>query len=231
MQADRARRRGRPKCTPDHRQCDFIINSARQLFVKKGYGATTTEDIAAECRISKQTLYRLFPGKAALFAAVVSAHRQKWLYFPQDDDDSPIAESLAQIFMVDISDEADQERVDVIRLVLAEGRNYPELAEIQKQYGAAFSRGQLADWLERQCARGKLKSRDTMSLAQILMDMVFGAIIMKNVGDMDWPQRDQRRVHIRDCIDIFLHGVSTEETITETRSACSPMIRPWPEAE
>lgn len=205
--AETAKGRGRPKCMPDAKQCDVIVNCARGLFVKKGYGATTTEDIAAACRISKQTLYRLFPGKAALFAAVVEAHRQKWLDLPKGDDDLPLAERLAQIFMIDISDEADRERVDVIRLVLAEGRNFPELAEILTRHGAEFSRAQLADWLAKQTARGRLKPGNNAARAHILLDMVFGAIIMKNVGDMDWPAGERRRAHIRGCIDIFLHGV------------------------
>lgn len=204
---DIAKGRGRPKCMPDDVQCNLIVDCARRLFVKKGYGATTTEDIAASCRISKQTLYRLFPGKAALFAAVVKAHRQKWLDLPRDDDDLPLAETLARIFMVDISDQEDQERIDVIGLVLAEGRNFPELAEILNQHGSKFCRSQLADWLAKQIARGRLKSRDAMKMAQILIDMVFGAVIMKNVGEMDWPAGEQRRTHIRDCIDIFLNGV------------------------
>jgi TetR/AcrR family transcriptional repressor of mexJK operon len=214
-------RRGRPKCVPDNAQCDLIVNCARRLFVKKGYGATTTDDIAAECKISKQTLYRLFSGKAALFRAVVETHRQKWLALPRADDNLPMAESLAQIFMVDISDEADEERVDVIRLVLAEGRNFPELAEILKQYGSEFSRAALAGWLALQCTRGRLKPQDTVATAQILMDMVFGAIIMKNVGDMDWPAGEQRRNHVRNCIDIFLHGVCHDGGVPNLQTSTS----------
>jgi AcrR family transcriptional regulator len=202
-----ARGRGRPKCVSDDVQCDAIVNCARQLFIQKGYGATTTDDIAASCKISKHTLYRLFPGKAALFAAVVETHRQKWLDLPRDDDDVPLAETLAQIFMIDITDEADEERIAVIRLVLAEGRNYPELAEILKQYGGDYARLQLADWLARQCARGKLKPHDTTATAQILLDMVFGAIITKSLGDLEWPGGKQRRDHICNCIDVFLNGV------------------------
>lgn len=203
-----AKKRGRPKCMPDAAQSGMIVNCARQLFVKKGYGATTTDDIAAACRISKQTLYRLFPGKAALFEAVVAAHRPKWVDLPRDDDDVNLADALAQIFMVDISDQADQERVDVIRMVLAEGRNFPELVEIQKRHGVAFSRDQLAHWLARQSSLGRLKRRNMTEMAQILMDMVFGAIIMKNIGEMDWPAGAKRRIHIRECIDIFLHGLA-----------------------
>jgi AcrR family transcriptional regulator len=202
-----ARGRGRPKCVPDDVQCCAIVNCARQLFVQKGYGATTTDDIAAACKISKHTLYRLFPGKAALFAAVVETHRQKWLSLPREDDDLPLAQTLAQIFMIDISDEADRERIDVIRLVLAEGRNFPELAEILKQRGGDFSRLQLAEWLARQCARGRLRPHDTVATAQMLLDMVFGAIITKSIGDLEWPAGEQRRKHIVNCIDVFLNGV------------------------
>ena len=206
----RARTRGRPKCVPDDAQCDMIVNGARRLFVKKGYGATTTDDIAAECKISKQTLYRLFPGKSALFAAVVAALSQKCLDLPRDDDDLPLADSLARIFMADISEEAERERVEILRLVIVEGRNFPELSDILKRHGLEFSRAELADWLTRQCARGRLKAGDMTARAQMLIDMVFGAITIRNIGDLEWPGAEQRRAHIRTCIDVFLHGVCPE---------------------
>jgi TetR/AcrR family transcriptional repressor of mexJK operon len=207
----KARTRGRPKCTPDDTQCSMIVNGARRLFVKKGYGATTTEDIAAECKISKQTLYRLFPAKSALFAAVVSAISQKCLDVPCDDDDLPLADALARIFMVDISEAAEQERIEILRLVIVEGRNFPELSDILKRHALEASRAELADWLTRQCARRRLKARDNMTaLAQMLIDMVFGAITIRNIGDLEWPGTEQRRAHIHNCIDLFLHGVCPE---------------------
>ena len=160
----------------------MIVNGARRLFVKKGYGATTTDDIAAECKISKQTLYRLFPGKSALFAAVVAAISQKCLDLPRGDEDLPLANSLARIFMVDISAEAEQERLEILRLVIVEGRNFPELSDILKRHGLEVSRAELATWLTRQCARGRLKAGDMTARAQLLIDMVFGAITTKNIG-------------------------------------------------
>jgi TetR/AcrR family transcriptional regulator, mexJK operon transcriptional repressor len=146
MMEGRARTRGRPKCVPDDAQCDLIVNGARQLFVKKAYGTTTTDDIAAERKISKQTLCRLFPGKATLFAAVVAAINLKCLDLPRDDDDLPLADSLAHIFMADISEEAELERVELLRLVIVEGRNFPELSDILKRDGLEFSPADLADW-------------------------------------------------------------------------------------
>jgi len=202
-------RRGRPKAMPDETQSSQIVSRATRLFIKHGYGATTTRDIAATCKISKQTLYRLFPCKAALFAAVIEAHREQWINLPGDDE-LPLAEALAQIFRIDISDEADQERVDVIRLVLAEGRNFPELAEILIEESSGICQQQLAGWLQLQMAAGRLKPADSMKTAQILMNMVFGTVVMKHIDHMDWPGREQRRAHIRDCIQIFLHGLGED---------------------
>lgn len=206
----RARTRGRPKCVPDDTQSDMIVNGARRLFAKKGYGATTTDDIAAECKISKQTLYRLFPGKSALFVAVVAALSRKCLDLPCDDDDLPLAEALARIFMIDLSEQAERERVEILRLVIVEGRNFPELSDILKRHGLEVSRTELADWLARQCARGRLKAGDMTARAQMLIDMVFGATTLKNTGDLEWPGAEQRRAHIHNCIDVFLHGVCPE---------------------
>jgi AcrR family transcriptional regulator len=204
------RTRGRPKCLPDDAQCHMIVNNARRLFVEKGYGATTTDDIAAKCKISKQTLYRLFPAKSALFAAVVASIRQKCLDLPRDDDDLPLADSLAHIFMADISEEVEQERIEILRLVIVEGRNFPELSNILKRHGLEFSRAELADWLTRQFMRGRLKAGDMTALAQMLIDMVFGAITIRNIGELDWPGAEQRHAHIHNCIDVFLRGVCPE---------------------
>jgi TetR/AcrR family transcriptional regulator, mexJK operon transcriptional repressor len=205
--------RGRPKCVPDDVQSNIIVNCAWRLFLKKGYGATTTDDIAAACKISKQTLYRLFPAKSALFSAVVSARTWKCLDLPRDDDDLPLAETLARIFMIDMSEEADRERVEILRLVIIEGGNFPELSDILKRQGIELARADLADWLTRQCARGRIKAGDMTALAQLLMDMALGAIVLRNISNLEWPSPEQRRAHIRNCIDVFLHGVCPENKL------------------
>jgi TetR/AcrR family transcriptional regulator, mexJK operon transcriptional repressor len=44
---------------------------ARQIFVARGYQGTTMDAVAAQAHISKQSLYREYPAKDALYAAVV----------------------------------------------------------------------------------------------------------------------------------------------------------------
>ena len=205
------RRRGRPKTIPDETQRAGIVAMARRLFLSKGYGSTTTDDIAAQCRISKQTLYRLFPGKAALFSAVIEAGRQNWLALPRDYAGLPLEEALAQIFRADISPEMDEERLGIIRLVIMETGHFPELGEILRQYGADASRQLLAGWLEAQNARGVLGLDDAGMAARMLMDMVFGAIIIKSAGDLTWPGVPDRAAHVRRCIAVFLNGIRSRD--------------------
>jgi TetR/AcrR family transcriptional repressor of mexJK operon len=204
-----SRNPGRPKLISDDTQRLLIVEGARQLFVEKGYGRTTTDDVAARCRISKQTLYRLFPGKAALFAAVVDAHRHSMLALPGDYDAMPLEQALQQIFQIDIDQRLDRERMAFLRLVTLESQQHPELEEMLWRYGVDKSRADLAKWLTRQRDRGLIHFDDAKSGARILMDMMFGAFVLKGGKNSAIPSGQKRRTHIQRCVSIFLNGVKT----------------------
>ncbi|MDA2803604.1 TetR/AcrR family transcriptional regulator [Nocardiopsis suaedae] len=48
-----------------------VLSTAVSAFAERGYFGTTTTDVAQRAGISQAYVYRLFPGKEALFAAVV----------------------------------------------------------------------------------------------------------------------------------------------------------------
>ena len=50
-----------------------IVEAARHLILRHGLRATTMEAIAREAKIAKPTLYGYFPGKEAVFGAIVQA--------------------------------------------------------------------------------------------------------------------------------------------------------------
>jgi AcrR family transcriptional regulator len=203
-----ARGRGRPKLLSDESQKALIVDGARQLFLERGYGRTTTDDVAAQCRISKQKLYRLFPGKPALFAAVVDAHRHSMLALPGDYNAMPLDEALLKIFHFDIDAAVERERIALLQMVVHEARQFPELEAILRQYGAERSRDELAKWLIAQHRRGRIRIDNGRRTAQILMDMIFGAVVPKIGDSVVLQQAAQRRKHVRQCIAIFLNGVA-----------------------
>src|ERR1035438_1238209 len=67
--------RGRPPLDePERRR---ILDATTAVFLEKGFQRASTAVIARRARSSKQTLYALFPTKADLFAAVMSAHTEQ----------------------------------------------------------------------------------------------------------------------------------------------------------
>ncbi|MFW5490666.1 MAG: TetR/AcrR family transcriptional regulator [Desulfovibrio sp.] len=201
------KKRGRPRTMSDEQRRVCIVDVAEQLFVRKGYGGTSTGEIAGRCRISKQTLYRIFPGKLQLFIAVVEAHRMRMMDLGNGYDDLPIEEALAKVFMIDLDQKAYQLRAAFLRALNMEAASSPELRRILRLHGGEANRAELTAWLERQCRRRNLVIHDVDSAAHLLMDMFTGSIIWDALGGFGWPSREARIEHFRQCIQIFLHGV------------------------
>ncbi|HAW10938.1 MAG: helix-turn-helix domain-containing protein [Candidatus Dormibacteria bacterium] len=59
---------------PDPSARDRVLEEAVTLFGQRGLAALSMEELAARAGISRASLYRLFPGKPALFREVVRAH-------------------------------------------------------------------------------------------------------------------------------------------------------------
>ncbi|AWB08322.1 TetR/AcrR family transcriptional regulator (plasmid) [Azospirillum humicireducens] len=70
---------GRPSKEDAAETSNRIIDTAAQLFAAQGFAATSIEQIASACNAGKDTIYRRFPSKTALFVAVVERLRTRTL--------------------------------------------------------------------------------------------------------------------------------------------------------
>ncbi|OEC99836.1 TetR/AcrR family transcriptional regulator [Rhizobium sp. AB2/73] len=207
-QVAKRRPRGRPKTVNDDARRAEIVAEARATFYELGYGGTTMDLVAARCRISKQTLYRLFPSKTDLFAAIIAEHRASMLALPRPADENlPFDKALELIFMIDIDEDQERERDAFIQLAISESQQSPEIARLLHTYGARQSQQLLADWLIEQQRRGLIEIADAASGARMLMSVIFDAMISRPGRPKDWPDRETRLRHLRHCIGIFTAGV------------------------
>ncbi|WP_018700357.1 TetR/AcrR family transcriptional regulator [Amorphus coralli] len=205
-----ARPRGRPKLRSDDEQRDAIIQAANDLFVAHGYDRTTMDDVAARCGISKRTLYRLFPSKSELFASLIRAHRSCLLALPGDYDDMPIDRALERILRADLAPSEERQRHAILRLVRVESAQHPELGDILVREGGDQMRSALAAWLAGRAADGSIRLEEPEVAAHILLDMVFGTMVIRGPDDPLVPKGRDRAAHVRRCIAIFLHGVARD---------------------
>lgn len=200
---------GRPKIASDQDQREHILAVAGDLMRGQGYARTTMDEVAAHAQISKRTLYRLFASKIALFAALIESHRQSVLALPGAYDHLPLTEALARIFMIDVLPERDRERVGLLRLIVVEARQHPELRELAHELGRNRVRELLSAWLSEQVANSRLQIADVSSATQILLDMIFGAILRTVIDDAEAEDGAARTEYLRRCIEIFVHGTAT----------------------
>ena len=183
-----------------------IVDVAMALFIAHGYAEMKMADVAARCTISKRTLYRLFPGKVDLFRALVEAHRGTMLHFPHGIEQRPLDEALAEIFRIDLDDSDDERRRQFIARVVEESRQVPEIGDIMHEHGGEQAKGQLAEWLSGWKAHSAGGLENPFAAASILMDMVFGAVPLRQLKPLYWPGVADRRAYLRECIRCFVNG-------------------------
>lgn len=205
------RGRGRPKVVDDATQRARIVAAARDVFLAGGYDATTMDAVAQRAGVSKKTVYQLFDGKDALFAAIVAAHRDLMLNVPEGDDDRPLDAALESIFRLDLDEDSERDRTALLRLLMLEMPRRPELARVVFRHGPEESRAILARWLARQAERGRIVVDDPSRTASLLLHMVFAPVGFDEDGPR-LPGPDDRRADARAAFRIFLNGVVPPRT-------------------
>jgi TetR/AcrR family transcriptional repressor of mexJK operon len=142
--------------SPKRRQ---IMDAAGQLFLAEGYAAVSMEAIAREASVSKATLYAYFPGKDALFGAMVSERCAAML--AQDrfvsDHDAPLAEALRRLVDFWLRFLLNRDVVRTYRTVLAEGARFPDLARAFFEAGPVIGLRWISEWIAEEQRRGRLR--------------------------------------------------------------------------
>ena len=67
--------RGRSATYDDQRE--FILAQAAQLFARRGYPATSMNQVAEACNLSKATLYHYYKDKSSLLISIAETHVSK----------------------------------------------------------------------------------------------------------------------------------------------------------
>lgn len=199
------RGRGRPKVMSDVDVRRRIVQEAFEVMCAQGYAGMNMNDVAARCGISKKTLYRLFPSKIALFAAITDAHRETMVDIPADVDDLSFVEALAKVFRADTDEETNRTRQAFVRIVLLETKQFPELKQVLDERGRDRTFQLLCRWLESQKSRRLTPSVDVPMLAKMLMDIAFGAFM--HPAPADWPNFHDRASYLRKCFAMLAEGI------------------------
>lgn len=190
-----------------------LTAAALLLFAEKGFAATRLEDVAAQAGVSKGTLYLYFDSKEALFKAVVEegivptlAAGEQLLAEYEGDSGTLLAE-LLQGWWQGVG----ETRVGgVPKLIIAESRNFPEVARYYHDTVIRRGRALLGAALRRGMARGEFRPLDVEScidvvIAPLLMLAIWRHSLCHCGADID-PRR-----FLETHLDLLLQGLRAVE--------------------
>lgn len=104
-----------------------VVQTAKTLFIRHGYAATSTAQIARESGIAEMTLFRYFATKRELFEAVIAPLIEiNWFQATPANEQSPTENSILTSFHERFR--FVRQEKELVRLVIIESQLQPELA-------------------------------------------------------------------------------------------------------
>ncbi|HEU4539693.1 MAG TPA: TetR/AcrR family transcriptional regulator [Jiangellaceae bacterium] len=148
-----------------------ILETARRVFLQKGYAGTSMDEIAAQAAVSKQTVYKNFSDKQSLFVTVITsaiaeAERRSEDFLEALAHTADLESDLRAFAREHLETVLQPHLVQMRRVLIAEADRFPELA--RTWYQAAPERGHqtLAKLFTELVRLGKLRADDPMLAAQ-----------------------------------------------------------------
>jgi AcrR family transcriptional regulator len=126
----RAVRPGRPPRDMAGEVDARILDAARHVFLERGLAGASMDEIAALAGAGKPTIYARYPGKEALFTAVVMRNVDATVGRLKIDDalGRSVAERLSNLAATVLRWALANDTVGLMRLAISEARRFPELA-------------------------------------------------------------------------------------------------------
>lgn len=158
----RPRRRRGLSPTKTARTRAAIATAALDVFLARGFSACRMSDVADRAGVGKGTLYLYFPTKKALFAGVVQemmGYTLESIGRAEPEPRETVRSFIKRTLEPFVSELETSRRADVMRLVIAEGPRFRELAEMYRR----ITLEPLAQLIRRVAklavARGELRSK------------------------------------------------------------------------
>lgn len=130
VQRRQAGRTGRPPRELASEVDTRILDAARRAFLERGLAGTSMDEIAGLARAGKPTIYARFPGKEALFTAVVmrnvAAKVARFEHYVPNG--ATIDERLASVGVTVLQWALVSDTVGLMRVAIAEATRFPDLA-------------------------------------------------------------------------------------------------------
>jgi AcrR family transcriptional regulator len=187
-----------------------ILAAATEVFLRTGYLGANMDEIAALSEVSKQTVYKHFTSKEALFVEIVSSMTDNAGDLVRHDssefEEGDLGDYLFDYAHRQLTVVLTPRLMQLRRLVIGEVSRFPELAQVLYQRGPGRAMSALASSFERLSKRGLLKVDDPKMAAAhfnwlVMSDALNRAMLL---GDDAIPKPAELRRQAAEGVRVFL---------------------------
>ncbi len=196
-----------------------ILDAAQQLFLERGYRSASIDDISEMAPASKPTIYAHFPGKEALFAAVVARTISGLTDFEGFTPEGRTLHDKLTSLGTAIVEKIIEESLGMVRATIAEAQRFPELS--RNVHDAARNRSvsavsQLLNEATQKLARspkGPFSGKRSLATAQIFLDLILLPMLFRSlVGEGPKELKRELPSFMRERVGFFLAACEADWT-------------------
>ena len=192
------------------RKRQAILDAATDLFLQHGFLGANMDEVAARAEVSKQTVYKQFESKEALFIAIVGrmtgaagdeVQREIADLGEQDDPERQLLAYAEQQLLIVLTPRLMQLR----RLVIGEANRFPALGRALQAGGPGRAVAGLTQALSRWTDRGLLDIADPAAAASHFNWLIMGEPVNNAMflGDASIPDAAALRRHAAEGVRVF----------------------------
>jgi AcrR family transcriptional regulator len=207
-------KRPRPGRPPKDQAGDVkarILDAAQRVFLKRGYQSASLDEIAETAPASKPTIYAHFPGKEALFEAVVARVIEGLTDFEGFAPKGRSVQDRLASLGIEVVQRFIDETIGITRATIAEADRFPALSRQVHEHGRDRAAAAVSHVLNdathtlSRGAKGPFGPKRSVSTAQIFMDLILLPMIMRALmGEGAKELRGELPAFVRERVSFFL---------------------------
>lgn len=198
---------------PDSR--DRILRAALEMVGESGLSGLSMDELADKAGVSRATLYRLFPGKPALFAALVHAYTPLDLVVDllaerQDQTpDSVLPEVARAIYRTVYA--GGEDRTGLMRALFAEVSSLAPETEESTRDAMAHVVGAMAIYIVDQMSAGRLRQMHPLLAMQSFIGPIFFHLLTRKAAKQVLGVEIDGEQAVTELAEAWLRAMRIEE--------------------
>ncbi|MEB6381542.1 TetR/AcrR family transcriptional regulator [Leclercia adecarboxylata] len=187
-----------------------ILDAATSVFAEKGYAGTNLNEVAKRAGVSKGTLYRYFDTKEDIFRAVAQAAftaNLEGMEKSASGFNGSVSLLIPMLLKTAAGGLGDSHIPAIVRMVIAESRQFPDLARIWHDNVVVRMLNLLTTILAEGQMKGEIRQGDPHLQALSIVGPMITAVLFREVFCSDSGFRPELLPLAESHSDIVLRGL------------------------